>query len=179
LQAVFFDGATTYLSCDNLASTFSGGDKPMSIFIVANFNSFSAQSVLIGFSNSTNGVPIMWFRSQSGSPNVANFVYRSVSTLFSSTNSSLSLSSPILLSYVLNGNLVSSYFNGSFKQNDINGQYAGTLSLNQFSVGSVTRSAPSNFYSGALGEIIIFNRALNSEELTSIHGYLKQKWGIR
>jgi hypothetical protein len=37
----------------------------------------------------------------------------------------------------------------------------------------------SDKFKGSIGEIIMFARALKSEERISIEGYLKQKWGIK
>jgi hypothetical protein len=43
----------------------------------------------------------------------------------------------------------------------------------------VGSAAFSTYYDGDIGEIIIFDRALKTEERQSIEKYLGQKWGIK
>ena len=180
LPAVLFDGVASYLSCDALASYFNGGDKPMSIFVVSNFNAFPTQSIPVSFSNSATANPVIWVRSTSA--NVAHFSYRISGTPFYSTDAPLSVNTTTMLSYIVGGGAVTSYFNGN-GGSPITPQaitnYGTTMVLNQFSVGATTRVTPGSFFSGFLGEVIIFNRALTSEEVSSIHGYLSKKWGIK
>lgn len=39
-------------------------------------------------------------------------------------------------------------------------------------------STPASYFNGYIGELIIFSRALKTEERTSVEAYLKKKWGI-
>ena len=44
---------------------------------------------------------------------------------------------------------------------------------------TIGRAAPGEFLIGSIGEIIIFDRALNTEERKSIESYLGKKWSIK
>ncbi len=178
LPAVLFDGSTTYLSCDQLSSYFNGANST-SVFLVYNQTSTPAgMTVLAGLSNSTTSIPAIFFRTQGG--NIFMQYRRTgsgsgyVSTGMSSSNNVASSAA-----YVVNGNLVSAYKDGSLKfSGEVNTEY-GNLPLNQFSVGVATRTTSQYFFPGHISEIIIFNRALSAEETSAVNGYLDQKWGIK
>jgi len=87
---------------------------------------------------------------------------------------------PTIISLVLQSTVT----NGSNAY--INGSLAATLTEthsnagdNSLSIGVIGSSAFSTYYDGDLGEIIIFDRALKTEERKSIEKYLGQKWGIK
>ena len=56
----------------------------------------------------------------------------------------------------------------------------GAKNLNGLTIGSsYNGTTRANYYSGNIGEIIVFERALKTEERNSIEEYLSKKWNIR
>jgi len=47
---------------------------------------------------------------------------------------------------------------------------------NNITIGAT--GTPANYLNGDIGEIIVYNRALNTSELAQVHRYLARKWGI-
>lgn len=96
----------------------------------------------------------------------------------------LTAGSSLINTMIYNKVNVSAYFTGSFVGVD---NYAGNPTYNQNTVsgsigayyGSATDATNVNSpASGSLGEIILYDRALNSQETLEIHRYLGAKWGI-
>lgn len=183
LPAVVFNGTSSFMSCDQLASQyFSGGDKPMSIFTVFKFNAFSAQPIPLNFSNSTMSSPYIFINGTTGGNVIFNARGDSGQSLDAASYINVPLKAPFFLSYIYDGFSVSSYFNGNLRFSNERGypsNSANEVSLNQFSLGAITRITPSWFYDGAIGEVIIFNRKLSREETNAVNQYLSKKWSIK
>ncbi|MBP7710634.1 MAG: prepilin-type N-terminal cleavage/methylation domain-containing protein [Rickettsiales bacterium] len=176
LPAVFFDGVNDYLAADSLASYFSGEDLPISVFVVLNkMGSAAAQQNFISFSNSSATDPLIWFPITSGACTISR---RSEGIIIASPSIVVTSNKAQILSFVSSGTTASGYLNGatmfSGSPSDV-----PTTSLNQFSIGAISRITPQYFFNGAIGEIIIFNRALTDEERLSIDRYLGKKWSIQ
>jgi hypothetical protein len=84
-------------------------------------------------------------------------------------------------------NILSADYNGNFLNFYDNGKYQGymeqTISLNErqnfrIGAGKNENKNPEYFYDGYIGEIIIFERVLTTEERKMIESYLSQKWKI-
>jgi hypothetical protein len=66
----------------------------------------------------------------------------------------------------------------------IDGNLIGTSSYDGmasslFFIGTLNGSTHvAHLFNGDIGEIIVYDRRLNTEERTSVEGYLKKKWGI-
>ncbi len=84
---------------------------------------------------------------------------------------------PTFCTSIYNGSNLMGYTNGA--NPDTADAISGNIinSITSLSIGSL--AGTSEFFSGYIGEIIIFNRDLTSDELDEVHSYLKQKWGIK
>lgn len=97
-----------------------------------------------------------------------------------------SLPTPRIHSMVFNSTASSPkvyYINGTAQTlNDTYGSAVGTQGLTAYdnaSFGLYGTAPNDSYYAGNIGEIIIFNRALKTEERRSIEAYLSKKWKIR
>ena len=102
------------------------------------------------------------------------------SSLYTTTNKTLTATNiytpgqPYLIANVYDGT------NNSLYQS---GQSMATMALTgslyygnsePLTIGSLT----GNYYSGDIAEVLVYNRALSPTELTSVQGYLADKWGV-
>lgn len=173
--AVYFDGVSNYLSCDDISANFSNVNINLSIFLVMSFTS-QTSTVVASFSQSISSSPLL---------RISNNNYYTNLTTAGGNNASLQTTNrrtlpnmPNLFAYTFNGSNVLAYVNGVY-QETTDFSALGPLFFNQFSVGAITRGAPQSFFQGYVGELIIFDRALTAEETSAINKYLMQKWGIK
>lgn len=75
-----------------------------------------------------------------------------------------------------------SHHSGSAVQCVANGvagaSYAVSLNFSPTKIGIGNSAGGSNTFVGRIGEVLIWNRALTSTEITSVRKYLSSKWGI-
>ncbi len=85
---------------------------------------------------------------------------------------------PYVLANTLSGTANSGYINGSLvgTNTQTNGKIAGN---DGYGVGSYPLDSLLQPWKGYIGEIIMFNRAVTSEERNEITKYLGKKWGIK
>lgn len=170
-----FNGTSNYLSCNALASAFTGTDAAVSVFAVYKpigltlsptifcaANSANT-TVLFTHSNSTNNL----FRIQKNDDSSASV---------SATATTAPTLVPVMFSMSCAGTTLkawkdeASFYNGAFN--------VGATTVNTFALGVRPTSAISNYFNGDIAEIIVYNRDLSDAEVTQVNRYLGNKWGI-
>lgn len=195
LPAVVFDGTDDRLTIPSSTATFKFLHSDVStVFIVAragsvadpnnrygiigtNANSTLAHGYMINYddraSQSYNNVIFGGITNGSGwrSLNIENNYFTpnifNILTIRSDPANSTPLERSI---YNLNGGT-------DRKNNTQNGSLSTSNATHNFEIGST-----GNFilpFLGAISEIIVYNRALNTSELAQVHRYLARKWGIQ
>jgi hypothetical protein len=86
-----------------------------------------------------------------------------------------SSASPFVYILINDGTFVNTYLNGTL-QTTANISRAGTFSYTNYVIGARAGSTTNVFYTGYIGEVIIFNSALTNTQLNQVQGYLGWKW---
>ncbi len=176
LPCLLFDGTTQYIeTTQNMGLT-----KQLTIFAVfyttmsTGFNTIivtrgSGWPVATYFTYAFNASRVLYYRQ------ATNGVNASTSTLLVSKN---------YISTLIDTNAtVTNYINGVVSGTPVN-TVSGPKTLNIFTIGAWNSTNPpsasslSEFFKGGIGELIIFSRALKTEERVVIEKYLSQKWKI-
>lgn len=146
----------------------------MTFFIVFKRIGSAADQCIIGHDNGSWDRFICAKHSAiAGSGGVSNGA--AFSTVANINSANITLISLILQNSVSSGS--NAYLNGgtatSFTESHGNSGYTS------LGIGSIAAAAVGASFDGDIGEIIIFDRALKTEERQSIEKYLGQKWGIK
>jgi hypothetical protein len=87
------------------------------------------------------------------------------------------VSTPFMYILVFDGTFVNSYLNGTI-QTPTNISRTGTFAYTQYAIGN--RASPGNaFWTGLIGEVIIYHSALTTTERQQVESYLAWKWGLQ
>ena len=171
LPALRFDGLDDFMRISSLKIS----NDTLTIFLVGKRNSYSHyQGVMSGVNSSTND------DMQNGSL-VAFFDKNNFSTIASGQSFSSTThpgnNTPYIVSTVFNGKKNVSYINGSI---GVNVKGSIQFNIDKFFIGArVTNGKPTNYFSGDIAEIIIYNRTLANDERKSIEEYLSRKYSIK
>ncbi len=94
-------------------------------------------------------------------------------------SSTISLNKPTVMSATFDGSSLTLYSNGT-SAGAVSRALTTTSSSNfRIGAGKNESATPDYYLNGYLGELIIFDRSLKTEERQSIEKYLSQKWGVR
>lgn len=171
-----FDGTNDYLSCNALASVFTGNDTPVSVFAVHKpTNTSPIGPTIWSAGNSANSVGL-FMHDNSTNFNASRIVKRdnASAAVFAST-AVIPANTPTIMSMSCAGTTLKAWKNGTLFYN---GAFnVGTVTFDRFTIGA-RPNPPDYFYVGDIAEIIIYNRALSDSEVASIEDYLGNKWGI-
>jgi hypothetical protein len=156
-----------------------GTPTQVTIFSVASFRSFPSSGCCYGFVM-TNGafLATSMHLNVYNTNNQFNYVVSPGANIFSGNNS-IALNQNYVFDFVDDNTAVNFYFNG-INTASIAVSY-GAKNLGILNIGSWndTASSRGRFFDGYISEIIIFDRALKTEERRSIEAYLGKKWGIK
>ncbi|NBR95779.1 MAG: hypothetical protein EBT55_05690, partial [Proteobacteria bacterium] len=188
LPALQFDGSTQYLYSQNNNTTPSapplvaGDDSYTMIAVFSPSKVTSANSILDQTPNNpSNGTTVtMKVYDESMKMSGYNDTYDvTASTLLAKSGGNyigiISLEDPSILS----ANNISFYLNNnSYKQTFSPSGYS--IGDDKFLLASYLNGIDSfsQFFSGYIGEVLVFDRALKTEEIDTINKYLSKKWGI-
>lgn len=170
-RVIHFDGTNDYLTADSIAATFTGSDKPISIFISYKADVASTAS-LVSLGRSASANPYMVWR-QDGS-------YTYITRDDTGTTKNQSTGSPGLTtkiwSHINTGTTATDYIDGSQIGSAGYDVDLTARTLDRFSMGVLGRNTYTDYYSGSLGDVIIYNRALTTDERQTIEAYLTAKY---
>lgn len=178
-SALAFDGIDDSFSVANSATIDLG--PTMSVFIVHKLSSASsaARQTLIQFSNGSTASPSIeaagTLPPSGGNANSYVLIRPGVVIATSAANS-------LTTSGVVSSFHIENSANCSIRINSTEVAFAASAGMTLTGSGSAKligmRGSPAQNYSGAMGEIIVFNKRLSAEETTQIESYLISKWGI-
>jgi hypothetical protein len=173
-NALDFDGTNDFLINAGIASSFTGEDKPYTIFMVST-------------SDTTAGTLTSW--SIASTSDGRNRIFTNGNALISGDNANTEVALTITGSYNTNNQFLTwrssglnftGYINTTLT-NTGTAYNQGTINLNTASIGTLRNSDFSNgvqFWNGLIGEVIYYNRQLTTDEVALVHGYLGSRWGI-
>lgn len=197
LPAVVFDGTDDVLTIPSSTATFKFLHSDVStVFMVMRAGSVADPNALYlvfgnGGANAANiGYEIWWDDRASISSNnaISNRIYRGVS----GSNTAGQITQNIFVANTFgimtvvgdpaNATALERFaliVNGgnTNKSNTLTNALSNSNAFSDLTIGNVSPSG-SLYLNGAISEIIVYNRALNTSELAQVHRYLSRKWGI-
>lgn len=164
--ALVFDGVNDNLIADGLAASITGEDKPFSVIGVCSKANTNSTAALLGFGRNTSVVPTLIPIGFVNSGNDYRFQIRdnaTVNTFFD--GGFYAANTQYLLSNYSTG-LAFELFSNNASQ--ITNTYnSGTLTLDQFCIGAVRRTANPDFpLNGRIQEIVYFNTDKSADRST-------------
>lgn len=171
IPALKFDGIDDYMAIPSIKFN----SEYLTVFMVGKRTSYSHYQGSISGFNSANSDDLA-----NGSL-VAFYDQNSYTSIASGTNYSnvkgIGDNNPYILATIFNGKKNVTYINGNIGTNSKGNPI---FDFNKIFVGArYNMNQADSFFNGYIGEIIIFNRALNSEERKSIEYYLARKFSIK
>jgi len=178
LNAIRFDAAEQLKLTSASVTGLDGAD--MSIFVVANKQFDEADSWPGAVNRSNTGWSTGW-RMASGSAGGADMAFSAASY----TGDKVQLTTTATgadafhiwhASHTNTGPAMKGYLNNAEVATDTSGDPTGA-SANEFSIGTADSATTYAFF-GSIGEIIIYNSVLSTENRLAVAEYLAAKWGI-
>ena len=169
----FNSAALMNLTANGLAAYLTGSDKPFTVFSVCQCDTpNTTQNTVWSINSTSTNTP---FHSQ---------VYQTgnlTSSRRDDANTIVNTSAPYIAGVNINtiiftGTDISSYTNTTTNYTNT-AMNVGTLTLNSFGVGATTRTSDIYGFDGAIGEVIIYSRALSASERLDVDRYFGNKWG--
>jgi prepilin-type N-terminal cleavage/methylation domain-containing protein len=196
LPAIKFDGSSTFMTSSNFSNIITGAST---VFAVVQLPStLDSQPIFSKRPSAAFGssAPNIQFSTSSTSSvgwqycDAAAIVTDGTSCNYAASSASVAASSPYVVSVVYTANSAtgggtSTATGYNFFQNGTGKGYGATTGGTTPNV-AVTASlflgkdgtTSPDYFSGYLGELIIFDRALKKEERQAVEAYLGKKWGI-
>jgi prepilin-type N-terminal cleavage/methylation domain-containing protein len=174
LPGILFDGTNDFL----LTSSSGIVGKGLTIFIVAKRTGFPTwQGMLSGIPTST-----VWDHDQTGFLaylDVNNgYIHTGASNTYwasvAQTNPMDNV--PFIFTNVFTGSTNITYLNTSV---GVTTNITTNFNVDKLYIGSRYGNGPTQFYRGHVGEIVIYSRALNTEERLAVTAYLSKKYAIK
>jgi hypothetical protein len=171
-SGITFDGTADYLAANGVASTFSGTDKAWTVILSAKLPSGSTR-VPWASASSVAGNPIMYVEAPFGA---GTDTFRPIRR-----DDAGAIVAP---TYTVTGAADNSWrgfqFNCSGTAMTIRNNGTTTASqsldvglqtLDRWSLGAVLAASPSSFSNAVMAEVIVYSRALTTDESTQIYNY--------
>jgi hypothetical protein len=89
-----------------------------------------------------------------------------------------STATPFIYIIVFDGTYTNTYLKGTIQSTANLTTMNGTFAYTNYVIGSRAGSTAATYWTGYIGEVIIYNAALTTNQRQSIEGYLAWKWGI-
>lgn len=170
--AILFDGSNDCMSNDALGALFTGGDLPYSLAVVAKANSTSAGDTIFAFgSTTTNALMGTAFRSTNICCWRIDDAVATVNVTFGTPNTSTRV-----VTTSVTGTAASAWLDGTLVANGTS-QNVGAQTLNSSRIGALLAvGAEVEQFDGYICEVIVYNRAITTDEATTLNNYLTSKW---
>jgi hypothetical protein len=181
MPALQCNGANRIISSE--ASVVGACTNSPAVTVFGAIQSDLADNSVNFFAAANSGVPFNssrgWGTDTLGAGNwLANAETDAGTAVNISSGGSTDNTSPNLYEYWTDGAVGSISINGGQPDPSTAAQVIGTLTPNRCAIGCVPRSTPNGFWSGKIGEIVIYNRQLSPTERALIRNYLAPKWSI-
>lgn len=179
IQAYTFDGTTlTNLTKLNMFRNVGGA----SVFVVAKYATSGAfsQSSFAATVNTSSGSSRIYTGQQAATTKYMTGGRRLDADSFQSTLSTTTTTGGYILQTGVtdyNNSNQYIYINGKLETSNLSFQTDG-LTSNTNSLAIYLGNIATEWLNGDIAEIILFNRALTTQEITNVHEYLSRKWGI-
>ena len=164
-----FNGSSTSLDANSLASVFSGTGLLLSAATVYKSLQASPAGIVTawGFGSSSNQNPLRWFGQQISSA-AARFDERDDATVGVALNTAGGTITSQALGWI-NSNTTTQVLRINGTQVGTTTEANGAITLNQFSIGCLFRLTKSNFWSGNIQEIVLYqsNQTSNATAIES------------
>lgn len=85
---------------------------------------------------------------------------------------------PHIITWMVNGTTASISLDGASVGADAVAYSPGAVTANQVSIGSKPDNSPDSFFDGAIGEVLVYSRALSTAERFLAQSYFSTKWDI-
>ena len=174
LAGIYFDGSNDFL----LASSAGIVGKGLTIFIVAKRSGFPTwQGMLSGIPTST-----VWDHDQTGflaylDVNNGTIYTGASNTYWASVAQTNPMDNiPFIFTNIFTGTTNITYLNASVGSTT---NIATNFNVDKLYLGSRYGNGPTQFFRGHVAEIVIFSRALNTEERLAVTAYLSKKYAIK
>jgi hypothetical protein len=169
-STVDFDGYDDFFMLPASASfaDFSGG---FSAFFATESHGGGPCQSLIQFSNGAGKDEILVHRETEG-----DFVYQAPGGLARCRGNAMPVDEPVLVSVVHAGTEASLYVDGLFCAGGAVGALANVVK-NSATIGRAAHPSCARF-SGHIGEVIVYNRALNAQERMVVDQHLQTRWDL-
>jgi hypothetical protein len=174
-HAIWFDGANDCLTCDGLAATFSGDDKPLSIMAVAwSTPTWANQGALLGLGSSASAIPRHAFTAH----------VDPALRLFRRDDASNWAELKVVPPLGTDWEIWTSIFSGAAAENRVSGKSntgavdVGVLTANQLTLGGFRQVVFDSPFNGYIVEVLIWSKALSTAERLQAEFYLSEKYGI-
>jgi hypothetical protein len=173
-NALDFDGSNDYLLNNGIAASFTGEDKPFTIFVVSKSDTTASDLISWSIANNANARERLF---QLGN---SVFLRDSLDVQTQLTITGSYNTNNQFVTYRSTGLNFTGYINKTLT-NTGTGYNRATTALDVSSIGALRNSgAPSGsfFWDGLIGELIYYSRELTTTEVGQVHDYLSIKWGI-
>lgn len=174
------DGVDDLFTADAIGTALTGEDIPFTIVTVFSPTATTANNDMWSLGSSASSNPYVFHRMDAG-PAYGTQIRDDTGLAGGTKNWSGTLASTAALhaSIVMTtGTLGNAFVDGTptgTADADVN---VGTLTLNQFGVGALWRQTASQFFTGTIKEVMVFNRVLSSKERAQVQRYLSHRWGM-
>lgn len=175
-----FDGSSDYLTANALATHLNGNDTPFTVMFSAKPTTTSPATNMIlfapGQSTSVNYFHIVGYRTTGYIISQRRAVNSGDQVIVDSSPTSYTTTMAVV-SMVFTGTAVSIYINGTVVVNNVAMNVGSMASnFNRVGIGALVRSAVENYFSGDLGEVIVYNSAISTTDRSAVEFYLKSRW---
>jgi hypothetical protein len=174
-----FNGSSSVMRCDALATVFNGDDTAFStLSVISSTNTASFKSwFCVGrsadqlyFANLGQNTSEQLDMTRRSSDIGANTKTASGTTVFTAAS---------VVSTVFSGTATSAWISGSLEINSVD-QNVATMgsNLNQAAVGAVARNTTASYWPGDIMELIILPSQISTSDRQTLEGYAAHKWGL-
>lgn len=171
-SAIFLNGSSS------LTGATTGGGTTLTVCIVATQSSTCA----------TNGGLVCLGRTgfldwnDAGSLAITNFVgvgsgQMGCTRVANTQTTNTGVATPFVYTLVFDGTFANTYLNGT-AQTALNLPNSSTFAYTTYKIGTRAGSSEDKFWTGYIGEVIIYNTPLTTTERQSVESYLANKWNI-
>lgn len=172
LPALFFNGSSSSMALDSIPVT---GTDPRTVFVVARAEAGTNNGLISFTDDFSEGTGSIWALTAEIGIRYLNSTYIADSdSMIHATDASIATATNAASSNVDDTIL---YKNGAV----IVDSSPSTAAIDTNENGSCTigdQTNSSNYIHGEIGEILVYDRVLTTDERNSVHTYLSDKWGI-
>jgi hypothetical protein len=175
INAIDFDGTNDWLFNNGIAASFTGEDKPFTVFVLQAKDATGSRTPWTIGSTASN-IPYFWnagddFFIRDSAGNQTNLLIEGSD-----------ITTPMFTTFRSSGLNFTGYLNKTLV-NTGTAYNRGTISLNRGTIGAFPSDGGivgnfGRFFNGLIGELIYYNRQLTALEVGQVHDYLSAKWGI-